>query len=57
MNQSNINMFVDCIRHTYWDSVTQDSNVQAAYPSFYEILILSEVDNSCFPLIKVKEIP
>ena len=53
MNQSNINMFVDRIRHINWNSVTQHSSVQAAYSSFHEVL--SEVYNSCFPLIKVKK--
>ena len=31
MNQSNMNLFVDPIRHTNWNSVTQHSNEQAAY--------------------------
>ena len=47
MNQSDINMFVDCIRHTNWSSVTQHSNEQSACNSFREIL--SEIYNSCFP--------
>ena len=47
-------MFVDRIRHTNWNSVTQHSNVLAAYSSFHEML--SDVYNSCFPLMRVKKI-
>ena len=38
MNQSDINMFVDRIRHPDWNRATQYSNINAAYGPFHEIL-------------------